>query len=76
MTGAKDNGRPRVDGATPSDMKIDPRLLESLVCPITHGPLVYDRSREELISKKAALVFPIRNGVPIMLRSEARPLED
>ncbi|MEO1121482.1 MAG: Trm112 family protein [Pseudomonadota bacterium] len=55
---------------------VDPKLLESLVCPITHGPLEFDRRRGALISRKGRLVFPIRAGVPIMLRSEAMDLED
>jgi len=54
---------------------IDPKLLSSLVCPQTRGPLVYDREAQELISKKAKLAFPIREGVPIMLIDEARTLE-
>ncbi len=54
----------------------DPKLLEILVCPITHGPLVYDKAGQELISKKAGLAFPIRQGVPIMLEDEARKLEE
>ncbi len=54
---------------------IDPRLLEILVCPVTRGPLSYDRERQELISPKAGLAFPIRNGIPIMLADEARTLE-
>ena len=53
---------------------IDPRLLEILVCPVTHGPLVYDRARAELISQSARLAYPIRDGVPIMLPEEARAL--
>lgn len=57
-------------------MDIDPKLLESLICPISQGPLEYDREKAELISRKARLVFPIREGVPIMLESEARPLEE
>ena len=55
---------------------IDPRLLEILVCPVTHGPLIYDRQRRELISKNARLAYPIREGVPIMLPEEGRTLED
>jgi uncharacterized protein YbaR (Trm112 family) len=54
---------------------IDPRLLEILVCPLTRGPLVYDRARSELISHQAGLAYPIRNGIPIMLAEEARLLE-
>ena len=53
----------------------DPKMLELLVCPQTHGPLVYDRDTNELISKKAKLAFPIREGVPIMLVDEARRLD-
>ncbi len=55
---------------------LDPRLLEVLVCPVTRGPLDYDRARAELISRGARLAYPIRNGVPIMLPEEARTLED
>jgi len=55
---------------------IDPKLLEILVCPQTKGPLVYDREKDELLSKKARLAFPIRDGVPIMLIDEARTLSD
>ena len=54
---------------------IDPRLLEILGCPLTRGPLVYDRARSELISHQAGLAYPIRNGIPIMLAEEARLLE-
>lgn len=55
---------------------IDPKLLEILVCPQTRGPLVYDRDKSELLSKKAMLAYPIRDGIPIMLPDEARRLED
>ncbi|MFX8573827.1 Trm112 family protein [Acinetobacter baumannii] len=54
---------------------MDPRLLEVLVCPVTHGPLEYDRERRELISPRAKLAYPIRDGAPIMLPEEARPLD-
>jgi uncharacterized protein len=54
----------------------DPKLLEILVCPLTKTALVYDRERGELISKAAGLAYPIRNGIPIMLPSEARELSD
>ncbi len=54
----------------------DPKMLELLVCPLTHGPLVYDRTADELVSQKAKLAFPIREGVPIMLVEEARTLEE
>lgn len=54
---------------------IERRMLEALVCPITHAPLSYDADRQELISKSANLAYPIRGGIPIMLESEARALE-
>lgn len=54
----------------------DPRLLEVLVCPVTRGPLVYDRARNELVSKSARLAYPVRDGAPVMLPEEARKLED
>ena len=55
---------------------LDPRLLEILVCPLTKGPLEYDRDAGELISRKAGLAYPVRDGIPIMLPEEARKLED
>ena len=55
---------------------VDPKLLEILVCPLTKGPLIYDAERSELISKQANLAYPIRDGIPIMLVDEARPLDD
>ncbi|MFP4518376.1 MAG: Trm112 family protein [Oceanicaulis sp.] len=55
---------------------VDPKLLEILVCPVSRGPLEYDRAAGELISKQAGLAFPIREGVPIMLPEEARKLDD
>ncbi len=60
----------------PQGPEVDPRLLEILVCPVTHGPLEYDREARELISRGAKLAYPIRDGVPIMLPEEARALED
>jgi uncharacterized protein YbaR (Trm112 family) len=57
-------------------MEIDPKLLEILVCPLTKGPLIYDREKQELISKRANLAYPIRNGIPIMLPEEARNLDE
>ena len=54
---------------------MDPKLLEILVCPITKGPLVYDKDKQELISKAARLAYPIRDGIPVMLEDEARRLE-
>jgi uncharacterized protein len=56
--------------------EIDPRLLEILVCPLTKAPLHYDRAAQELISLEAGLAYPIRDGIPIMLVDEARPLDD
>ncbi len=56
--------------------KLDLKLLEILVCPVTKGPLEYDREKQELISRKAKLAYPIRDGIPIMLQEEARKLED
>jgi uncharacterized protein len=57
-------------------MDVDPKLLEILVCPLTKGALIYDRERKELISKKAGLAYPIRDGIPVMLPEEARALSD
>lgn len=59
-----------------SNAPVDPKLLELLVCPVTKGPLTYDRARGELVSEKAGLAFPIRDGIPIMLADEARQLDD
>jgi uncharacterized protein YbaR (Trm112 family) len=56
--------------------EVDPKLLEILVCPVTKTTLRYDRERQELISEKARLAFPIRDGIPIMLADEARALDD
>ncbi len=55
---------------------MDPRLLEILVCPVTKTNLEYDRDRNELVSQAAGLAFPVRDGIPIMLVDEARPLDD
>lgn len=54
---------------------VDPRLLEILICPVNRQPLSYDRSEDELVSPKARLAYPIRNGIPIMLADEARDLD-
>ena len=54
---------------------IDPKLLEILVCPLTKGPLTYDRDAQELVSKQAQLAYPVRDGIPIMLVDEARELD-
>ena len=53
---------------------MDAKLVEILVCPVTKGPLVYDRERQELVSKSAGLAYPIRDGIPVMLEDEARKL--
>jgi hypothetical protein len=55
---------------------VDPKLLEILVCPATHGPLEYDAAAGELISRKAGLAYPVRDGIPIMLPEEARRLAE
>ncbi|MAU95569.1 MAG: hypothetical protein CMP81_06755 [Fulvimarina sp.] len=57
------------------DGQPDPKLLELLVCPLTKSQLIYDRENNELISKAAKLAFPIREGIPIMLPSEAREID-
>jgi uncharacterized protein len=63
-------------GATEKPMStVDPKLLEILVCPLTKGPLRYDREKQELVSEKAGLAYPIRDGIPIMLVVEARKLD-
>jgi uncharacterized protein YbaR (Trm112 family) len=64
------------DEASVSPGEIDPKLLEILVCPLTKGPLEYDRGTRELISRKAGLAYPVRDGIPIMLPDEARRLDD
>ena len=56
--------------------KVDPKLLEILVCPVTKSDLEYDRVKNELISKQAGLAYPIRDGIPIMLEEEARKISD
>jgi uncharacterized protein YbaR (Trm112 family) len=61
--------------AAPEPSRIDPRLLEILVCPLTKTTLEYDRSRQELISRSAKLAYPIRDGIPIMLPEEARKFD-
>jgi uncharacterized protein len=55
---------------------MNPKLLEILVCPVTKGPLIYDKANAELISKSARLAYPIRNDIPVMLEEEARALTD
>jgi hypothetical protein len=55
---------------------MDTKLLELLVCPVTKGPLDYDREKQELVSRSARLAYPIRDGLPVMLENEARTLSD
>jgi uncharacterized protein YbaR (Trm112 family) len=57
-------------------MDVDPKLLEILVCPLTKMSLVYDREKQELVSRTAGLAYPVRNGIPVMLPGEARELSD
>lgn len=56
--------------------RMDPKLLELLVCPVTKGPLSMGQDRTELVSRSARLAYPVRDGIPVMLESEARPLSD
>ena len=65
--------QPQVPAATP---RFDRHMLEALVCPLTLTSLSYDAERQELVSKAAHLAFPIRDGIPVMLASEARKIED
>lgn len=55
-------------------MAMDRRLLELLVCPVTGGPLIYNPERQELISRKAQLAYPVRDGIPVLIEAEARQL--
>lgn len=55
---------------------MDTRLLDLLVCPVTKGPVVYDREKQELISRSARLAYPVRDGIPVLLENEARTLTD
>ncbi|WP_103334268.1 Trm112 family protein [Pseudotabrizicola formosa] len=66
---------PPRDAASSTGQTVDQRMLESLVCPVSGAVLSYDAQAQELVSKTARLAFPIRNGIPVMLVSEARPLE-
>ncbi len=63
-------------GAGKGPQRVDPKLLEILVCPLTKLPLEYDAERQELVSRSAGLAYPIRDGIPIMLPDEARKLSD
>ncbi len=71
MSGEQGEGKQREAPA-----KVDPKVLEILVCPLTKTTLVYDRERQELVSRAAGLAYPIRDGVPVMLVEEARRLEE
>ncbi len=64
-----------MSGLPPPAPAIDRRLLEILVCPVTRGPLRWDPVRQELVSTQAGLAYPVRDGIPIMLAEEARPLD-
>jgi hypothetical protein len=66
----------RTSGNQPGGPRVDARLLEILVCPVTRAVLTYDPVRQELVSRAARLAYPIRDGVPIMLPEEARKLDD
>ncbi len=54
---------------------MDTKLLEMLVCPVTKGPLIYDKERQELVSRSAKLAYPVRDGIPVLLEEEAREVE-
>jgi len=72
----QDPALPAASPGPPEPTRVDPRLLEILVCPLTRATLSYDRERQELISRAAKLAYPIRDGIPIMLPEEARRLEE
>lgn len=74
MTDERDSGADRFESAA-EPTRIDPRLLEILVCPLTKTTLEYDSARQELISRSARLAYPIRDGIPIMLPEEARQID-
>jgi uncharacterized protein YbaR (Trm112 family) len=76
MTDPTDRTDPAARSEQAKSAPVDPKLLELLVCPLTKGPLRYDRARQELISEQAGLAYPIRDGIPIMLVDEARPLDE
>ena len=71
-----DDAEKRPSSNEASGAKVDARLLEILVCPVTRAELTYDAVRQELVSRAARLAYPIRDGVPIMLPEEARKLDD
>ena len=67
---------PETDQPQAGPSAVDPKLLEILVCPVSKGPLDYDREAQELVSREARLAYPIRDGIPIMLPDEARSLDE
>ena len=71
-----DDDRPHQETPEGGPARLDPKLLEILVCPLTKGRLDYDSSAQELVSRSAKLAYPIRDGIPIMLPEEARPLTE
>lgn len=75
MSNGDENSTHTPSAAAPEPTRIDPRLLEILVCPLTKTTLEYDRARQELISRSAKLAYPIRDGIPIMLPEEARKFD-
>jgi uncharacterized protein len=75
MSDTNPKGGPAGAPAAPAGGEVDPALLEILVCPVTKGPLRYDRARGELVSERAGLAYPVRDGIPIMLPDEARRIE-
>ncbi|MEZ5773470.1 MAG: Trm112 family protein [Hyphomicrobiaceae bacterium] len=77
MSGTPDeDGRQVAGGAAAQARRVDTRVLELLVCPLTKTSLAYDAERGELVSRAARLAFPIRDGIPVMLPDEARALAD
>ena len=71
-----DDDAPALPTSPVDATRVDPKLLEMLVCPLTKASLDYDSERQELISRQARLAYPIRDGIPIMLPEEARSLEE
>ena len=66
----------RAEPARRYHFRMDTKLLELLVCPVTKGPLTYHVERQELVSRSARLAYPVRDGIPVLLENEARPLSD
>jgi uncharacterized protein len=64
------------EAAPTTGAAVDPKLLDLLICPLTKGPLRYDRVRNELVSEQAGLAYPIRDGIPIMLVDDARTIDE